>query len=269
MCEFCTKHGDGKVWYKNAANYAQDLLSDVRRKAFIAGFMEHTMKGGLAALGRLEELYRKKGRLHPSIVRKMEEQAREEHFGQVLPIEEISELVLESCSVVRMPCACRWTAGKDEVRCCYGISYGANPWYDGLDMGAFGLPPDEGLEAVGTEEAIEQMRALENGGAIHTIWTMVTPFIGAVCNCTARECMAMRTVCGLGVETMARAEHVATVEESLCTGCGACEQACQFGAIKGRQAGAGHLATIDPHACFGCGLCRNACPLGAIMLVLR
>jgi Pyruvate/2-oxoacid:ferredoxin oxidoreductase delta subunit len=269
MCEFCTKHGDGKIWYKNAANYAQDLLSDVRRRAFIAGFLESTMKDGFAALGRLETLYRRKGRLHPSIVRKMEEQARVEHFGQVLPIEEIRELVLGALTVVRMPCACRWTAGKKEVRCCYGISFGPEPWYRDLDMNAFGTPSNEKLETVSAQEAIAQMERLEGEGAIHTIWTMVSPFIGAVCNCSARECLAMRTVCGLGVETMARAEYAAAVDASLCTGCGLCAETCQFDAIASDQSSGEDIAAIDAHRCFGCGLCRNACTVGAITLVPR
>ncbi len=40
MCEFCTKHGDGKVWYKNAANYSKDLVSDLNRKKYINDFFE-------------------------------------------------------------------------------------------------------------------------------------------------------------------------------------------------------------------------------------
>lgn len=38
MCEFCTKHGDGKVWFTNAANYARDLTADLNRRRFIQNF---------------------------------------------------------------------------------------------------------------------------------------------------------------------------------------------------------------------------------------
>ena len=269
MCEFCTKHGDGKVWYKNAANYAQDLLSDLRRKAFIKGFLETTIKDGFSALGRLETLYRKRGRLHSSLVGKMEAQARDEHFGQVLPIEEIEELVLKAKTVVRMPCACRWTAERKETRCCYGISYGPEPWYRELDMSYFGTPSSQGLEQVEPREAVEQMRGLEAHGAVHTIWTMVTPFIGAVCNCTARDCLAMRTVCGLGVQTMARAEFACVVDDTICTGCGMCVETCQFDAIAAVHRGGKDIARIDAHKCYGCGLCRTACVMNAIALVPR
>lgn len=28
MCEFCTQHGEGKIWYLQMKNYAQELLSE-------------------------------------------------------------------------------------------------------------------------------------------------------------------------------------------------------------------------------------------------
>ena len=27
MCEFCTEHGEGKVWYLSQKNYAQEMLA--------------------------------------------------------------------------------------------------------------------------------------------------------------------------------------------------------------------------------------------------
>jgi len=268
MCEFCTKHGDGLVWYKNAANYSNDLLSDLRRRAFIADFLESTFRSGFDTIGRLETIYRKKGRLPGAIKKEMEERARIEHFGQVLPIEEIRELVLKSDTIVRMPCACRWTADKKEVRCCYGVSFGADAWYKGIDMGYFGKASDEGLESLKRQEAIYQMELMEDQGAIHTIWTMVTPFIGAICNCTLRDCLAMRTL-SIHVETMARAEYVAKVDEGLCSGCGLCEGACQFDAIESRREGSISFAQVNSNKCYGCGLCRKACEAGAISLIQR
>jgi ferredoxin len=269
MCEFCTKHGDGQIWYKNAANYSHDLLSDLRRRDFIASFLESTFKDGFDTLGRLEAIYRKKGRLPGAIKHEMEERARREHYGQVLPIEEITGLVLKSDTIVRMPCACRWTTDKKEVRCCYGISFGVEAWYKGIDMSYFGKASDEGLESLKREEAIAQMEQMEDLGAIHTIWTMVTPFIGAICNCTLRDCLAMKTLSSIHVETMARAEYMATVDEGLCTGCGVCERHCQFDAIGSRQESGRTTAQINRNKCFGCGLCRKACDAGAISLMLR
>ena len=269
MCEFCTKHGDGQVWYKNAANYSNDLLSDLKRRAFISNFLESTFKSGFNTLGRLETIYQKRGRLPVAIKHEMEGRAQREHFGQVLPVEEIRELVLKADTIVRMPCACRWTSDRKEVRCCYGVSFGVEAWYKGIDMSYFGKAPDEGLESLKREEAIAQMEQMEDQGAIHTIWTMVSPFIGAICNCTLRDCLAMRTLSSIRVETMARAEYAAIVDGGLCTGCGLCEAHCQFDAIGARQECGKTTAQIDRDKCFGCGLCRKACASGAISLIQR
>lgn len=269
MCEFCTKHGDGQIWYRNAANYSQDLLSDLKRRSFIDNFLESTFHEGYATLGRLEALFRKKGQIPGRIKRAMEDRARDEHFGQVLPIEEIRDIVLRARTVVRMPCACRWTAEKKESRCCYGVSYGAEAWYEGIDMSYFGMAAHEGLESLLPGEAVSQMEELGEKGSIHTIWTMVTPFIGAICNCTVKDCTALKMLTGIGVETLMSAELAAVVDRDLCTGCGACDAWCQFGAIGTEFRGGVYLAKIDGTKCLGCGLCRRGCEAQAISLVPR
>ena len=269
MCEFCTKHGEGKIWYKNAANYAYDLLSDIRRRTYIRNFLSSAFSEGFQTLGRLETIFRKKGRLPNSVKTAMITKAKEEHFGQVLPIEEISELVKKAHAVVRMPCACRWNIDKKEARCCYAISYGPDVWFRDIDMGYFGKTSDEGLESLNPDTAIQQMEEMEEDGAVHTIWTMMTPFIGAICNCSPEECLAMRTLNRIDIETMARAEHVARVDEELCSGCGLCDLNCHFNAITSVTDTGRSTARIDPRKCFGCGLCRRACDAGAISLVLR
>jgi ferredoxin len=168
-----------------------------------------------------------------------------------------------------MPCACRWNIEKKEERCCYAISYGPEAWYKSIDMGYFGTASDEGLESLSPDQAIVQMKKMEEQGSIHTIWTMMTPFIGAICNCSPEECLAMRTLSRTRVETMERAEYVARVDEALCTGCGLCDPQCHFHAIDSMTRSGKSLARIDPQKCFGCGLCRGACGTQAISLVLR
>ena len=123
MCEFCSEHGDGKVWFKNAENYGKDLSSDLARREYINNFFNHTMEAGATTIGRLEVLYGKKKRLPARLVKGMEAQAKEEHFGQVVTMEDIRELVGKAATVVRLPCACRWASLKKENRCCYSVSY--------------------------------------------------------------------------------------------------------------------------------------------------
>jgi heterodisulfide reductase subunit A len=58
---------------------------------------------------------------------------------------------------------------------------------------------------------------------------------------------------------------VAVVDETLCTGCGNCVQACPFGAISMHQReGELELSQIDPLLCAGCGNCVVVCPVKAI-----
>ena len=269
MCELCTKHGEGKIWYRNAANYSKDLLSDLRRRTYIEQFLSSAFGDGFRTLGRLETIYRKKGRLPRAVRDPMITKAKEEHYGQVLPIEEIRGVLTKASTVVRMPCACRWSIGKKEARSCYAVSYGPDAWYRNIDMGYFGKTSDEGLESLTPEHAVAQMEEMEEQGLVHTIWTMITPFIGAVCNCSPAECLAMRTLDRIQVEIMERAEYVAQVNESLCDGCGLCDTRCHFRAIDTVSHSGREYAKIDHHRCFGCGLCRRACGNGAISLVMR
>ncbi|MDH3348234.1 MAG: 4Fe-4S binding protein [Desulfobulbaceae bacterium] len=268
MCEFCTKHGDGQVWFKNAANYANDLMADLNRRKYIKDFFNSTIEAGVVTIGRLETIYQKKKTLPDRLVRQMVDKAGEEHFGQVVTMEDIREIVGQAATVVRMPCACRWASMKKENRCCYSVSYSPETWYQDLDMGYFGKAQDMGLESVSPADAIAQMEKLEQEGAVHTIWTMVTPFIGAICNCEPGDCLGLRTL-AIDVETMYRGEQQAVVDEELCNGCGTCQEACHFNAISSIGSSGEFLAKIDTDKCFGCGLCRNSCPQDALGMVDR
>ncbi|MEN8135986.1 MAG: 4Fe-4S binding protein [Thermodesulfobacteriota bacterium] len=268
MCEFCTKHGDGQVWFKNAANYANDLMADLNRRSYIKDFFNSTIEEGLVTIGRLETIYQKKKVLPTRVVSQMVSKANEEHFGQVVSIEDIREIVGRAATVVRIPCACRWASMKKENRCCYSVSYTPETWYQDLDMSYFGKAQDMGLETVTPETAIRQMEELENEGAVHTIWTMITPFIGAICNCQPGDCLGLRTLV-IDVETMYRGEQMAVVDDSLCNGCGSCQESCHFDAISSNESAGEYRAVIDSEKCFGCGLCRNSCSLDALSLATR
>ena len=51
------------------------------------------------------------------------------------------------------------------------------------------------------------------------------------------------------------------VDQTLCTGCGACEKACPKGAIRFREDEEGFPApVIDNAICIECGLCSTVCP---------
>ena len=59
---------------------------------------------------------------------------------------------------------------------------------------------------------------------------------------------------------------VCEVDEKKCMGCGACIEACTYGAIEFRETRQGKKAVVNPVICKGDGLCNAKCPTGAIRL---
>lgn len=89
-------------------------MADLERRKYISDFYTSTMQEGIITIGRLEAIYKKKKRLPQRLINSMVSQAKVDHFGQVVTIEDIREIVGCAATVVRMPCACQWTASKKE-----------------------------------------------------------------------------------------------------------------------------------------------------------
>ncbi len=270
MCEFCVKHGEGEKWYLKAKNYSDDLLSDISRRRLIEEFMSDT--DGLARANKCLEIIGKAPRLIKSIVgsvvtRKM----KKNHFGQVVPIEDIEKIFGFVNSIVRIACICRHVTLGKEKRYCYAVSLGPGGGrlaeiMRGIDNSFINGPDASDNELLTKDEALEALRGHEQEGLCHSVWTFKTPFIAAICNCERSDCLAMRTVAH-GIPLMFRAEYVAEISPEACAGCRACLSVCQFGAIR-YNAAAGSVV-IDQRSCYGCGVCRSVCRTGAVRLKER
>ncbi len=273
MCQFCHKHGEGKKWYLQAKNYSDDLLADVRRRRLLEGFVSQAggftreamakMEDGLTKFDRSPALVR--GIMRRMISRRM----KRDHFGQVVPMEEIERIFGLVNSIVRLACVCRHGLLGQEKRYCYGVSLMPDGGEFGRIMAgackSFASGPDVSrLEKLSREQAVESFRAHEKEGLCHTVWTFGTPFIGGICNCDRTDCMAMRCTMGHGLPMMFRAEWVARVDHDKCTGCRQCMRVCQFGAMG--YGASNKKCAVSPRHCYGCGVCRSACASGAIAL---
>jgi NAD-dependent dihydropyrimidine dehydrogenase PreA subunit len=268
MCEFCHQHGEGKKWYLQAKNYSDDLLSDVHRRKFIEDFFSHPEElastvQGFARLAKAPSFVR-------SVVSRMvSRKMKKQHFGQVVPIEEIEEIFGFLNSIIRLECICRHTILGKEKRYCYGISLATDGGMmaeiiHGLDKSFLTGPDTTGLEALTKEDAISAFHEHEKEGLCHTVWTFHAPFIGGICNCDRADCLAMRSTVTEGIPVMFRGEYVAEVNPDECSGCRQCMRACQFGAIT--HSASDKKAVIDKRWCYGCGVCRSACNKNAIKL---
>jgi ferredoxin len=263
VCEFCVKHGDGRTWYLNAKNYADALLAERHREVhyhlghsqldFIDGFRRVDRLRSIPVIGRIL--------LDSRPVRRA---AMRAHYGQVVPLEDVRRILDLVASVCRFPCVCRQMAhGRREDLYCFGVSAGR------FEEQYLSRYPDAsaGLEKVSKTRALEIMEGFESGGCFHSVWTMPTPFIATICNCSGVDCLSVRQWRSQGFRTFFKAEYVAEIAPDLCRGCRECLKQCNFGAIQySSSLGA---CVIRPQACFGCGICRPACAQAAISLVPR
>ena len=268
MCEFCTKHGEGEKWYLQAKNYSADLVSDIRRQRTTRKWLNYFQNGQMRKdIDRMDNLLPKvPNALRRVISSLMTMRQKKEHFGQVVPIEDIERIFEMVNSVVRVPCVCRQATLGREVRCCLGVS--TSPVVAKLFGESYNIGPDtNGMEQLTKEEALSFIRNMEKEGVMHSIWTFGTPFIGGVCNCDRSDCVAMRATVNHDLKMMFKAEYVAFVDNDLCTGCRQCMRQCQFGAMG--FSSADRKAYIDSQRCYGCGVCRAVCEKKAISLQER
>lgn len=225
MCEFCHKHGEGKKWYLQARNYSQDLLSDARRRKSAQEFFSDPGKLRKSS-ERLRALAKAPAFVRRLMAWRIPRRMKKWHYGQVVPIEEIEQILGFVNSIVRVTCLCRYVNLGLEKRYCFGVSMGPNGGLDsiikGLDGSFFPGPFSFGLETLSKEQALAAMKDMEHEGLCHTVWTFGPPFIGGICNCDRADCLAMQATVGVEVPVMFRAEYVAEVDPDACAGCREC-----------------------------------------------
>jgi len=251
MCQICTAHGPGKRWYLDASNYSVKLYKNEEREAFIKDFMVHFNENCIKI---------QRASLLPVVKKiardRLKRYSKEDHTGQVVSFEDASAILRIAGRIFLTYCPCRrFLTGKDEMVC---MTFSLVP-----EIGEK-MPPYSGGKYIDAEEAIEQLRELGPKGYVHSVWTFQSPFIGALCNCKDRQCMALDISSRYKFDFMIKGHEIAKVEHEACTGCGECKKICQFGGIIVVN----DKAMVNKN-CHGCGNCIYVCKNEAVKLVTR
>lgn len=268
MCRFCIEHGDGQKWYLEASTYASDLGSDLRRRGYVVDFLRNFDRNRAHALTYMDVLGAAPRPIERAGKREFARRMQKNHFGQPVPIEDCERIFAMATSIVNVPCPCRTFAGGPEQGYCLVVT--TRPVNDVLAEGFADYkhgPDVSAFQSLTKEEAVSLLRRCEDEGLMHSVWTFVTPWIGAICNCDLESgCMAMRLTVEHGAKIMWKGEYVADVDPELCNGCGTCAERCPFAAIDVRRS---ERATVRAEDCWGCGVCRSGCLTSGIRLLDR
>lgn len=265
MCEFCIKHGEGKKWYLNVKNYSEDLVNDINRRKYVKGFFSGVDRGYKKYFNLLKSLPFGMPIIGSSLKALLRHRFMKEHWGQVVPLEDVEKILSITSSIVRIPCVCsKVTTGK-EKRTCFVVTL--NPKSIRLvDMSYFGGPDVAKFEKIDKTTALNFMKEQERSGSFHSIWTFKTPFIGAICNCDDTGCIAMQMYKEV-TPIFFKAEYIISLDRNECNGCKACIEICPFDALE--YDAVNKKVQADHNKCYGCGICRSACKKNAISLQER
>lgn len=268
MCEFCTKHGEGKTWYLNAKNYSDALLDDIRRKRVIKDFfywVDRSYKRYFNFLSLLPLEAPVIGLPLKAVIRRA---FIYKHWGQVIPIEDIERVLNITNSIVRIPCVCRKSTTGKEARVCFLISMnpGKMGMADIVDQSFFGGPDVAKFEKIEKKVALDFMKERELRGAFHSIWAHGTPYISGICNCDNTGCIPLKMYEKV-TPIFFRAEYVIRLDRDACIGCKACIKICPFNALEYDSATKKNRP--DYEKCYGCGICRTVCKKNALTLINR
>ena len=115
-------------------------------------------------------------------------------------------------------------------------------------------------------EALQRLDAAEKHGLVHCYTDSPEHFVNVLCNCCSCHCMTLRGVKKSPVPSQAViARYLIQVDNDACTGCEACIERCQMGALKMQE----DKLVRDAKRCIGCGICMFVCPANALTLEPR
>jgi Fe-S-cluster-containing hydrogenase component 2 len=180
----------------------------------------------------------------------------------VLNFENVEKIVSKSKKIILMDCSCR-----TDVKHCNRPLETCLTFDEKAEL-MLTLPDVQRLKPhpIGYREAMDVLRRSNEAGLLHLAYIDKDDKekkIHTVCSCCSCCCENLGAILRYGLAPhLLKGSGTTSTDESKCTGCGVCEDRCNFGARKVENG----ALVFDKSRCYGCGLCVNTCPTGAIML---
>jgi Pyruvate/2-oxoacid:ferredoxin oxidoreductase delta subunit/predicted transcriptional regulator len=184
-------------------------------------------------------------------------------FRDIVPVEEIYQVIEKNESFAIQPCPCRLRAELMGIRKCkdkYPIEncIALGPMAEGLlELG------DPNVHRGTKEEVKNIIKEASELGLVHTTDNYAGQ-ANILCSCCECCCGLLAGLTRSGLDNpraIAKANFIATINEDECVACGTCLERCKFGAITINE-----FAEINEKRCVGCGLCAFKCPNEAITM---
>ncbi len=177
----------------------------------------------------------------------------------VLPLDVVSKMVSEQPLIAVAECTCRKTKKVlgDECEHPLETCFSFNDLAESLiEIGI--------ARKLDLDEALKILADCETSGLVHNV-DNCEGNIRSICNCCHHASILINAASRGNTNTMAVSRFISVVDQSRCTGNGACIKACPAEAIAPN----GGKAFVEENKCIGCGQCVSRCASGAIKLVPR
>jgi ferredoxin len=174
--------------------------------------------------------------------------------AQVLAPENVRSIVASAGRLAVTRCTCRLTMQKCEapIDVCLQVDRAAD----------YTIERGSGRE-IDREEALRIIEQTEEVGLVHV--TMNKASVGHfICNCCGCCCQSFTLLIRDGLPLCDPSRYRPRIAAQACTGCGACEERCWFGAIT---VGDNGEAVLVEDKCLGCGQCAVGCPEQAVTMI--
>lgn len=120
FCDFCAKHGGGKKWYENEANFSKKLFEEEETQAFMHDFFSRSIEYSK----QLEENLRSATNL--TLKRIIEPKLQSSYSNylhhQVIPTEVAAQIIKTASRACKFSCVCRKIYG-DSTKYCIGLGF--------------------------------------------------------------------------------------------------------------------------------------------------